>query len=173
MVVFERDDILLKHKPQFKDQTLGDIDTDFVAVLRELRELDVRFGFISKHPTAPIDGRGRFDRATLTRQLDGILKVLGALPDFWIDAVCSSSLRRCEPLHSKSEVDLILKLTGWSEATTTVIIRKAEAPGLRPDTPGLTEIFYPGISAGASSGANRRATLLWLKTVIKDALDLE
>lgn len=175
LVVFERDDILLRHRPQFEDQTLGDIDADFVALIQELRELDVRFGFISRHPTLPIDGRGRFDRAALTRLLDAILEVSGALPDFWIDAVCSSNLRRCQHLHSKSELDLILKLTGWSKAdlTTTVMVRKAEAPRVKSDTPELKEILYPGLSAGASSGASRRAKVVWLRTMIKHALDLE
>jgi hypothetical protein len=174
LVIFERDDILLKHKPQFEDQTLGDIDADFVAMLQHIRDLDVRFGFISHHSAPPSDTRVRIDSATLTRLLDDLLKVSGALPDFWIDAACTSDLRQCQRSHSRSEVDLITKLTGWYEAdlNRTVMVRKAEAPRVSRDTPGLTEIFYPGLSARAPSNTSRRATVGWLKTMIKHALDL-
>ncbi|MGO7403330.1 hypothetical protein ELI49_37370 [Rhizobium ruizarguesonis] len=175
LVIFERDDILLRHKPQLEDQTLGDIDADFVAMLQDMRDLDVRFGFISHHSAPPFDTRVRIDSATLTRLLDDLLKVSGALPDFWIDAACTSDLRQRQRSHSRSEVDLITKLTGWYEAdlNRTVLVRKAEAPRVSPDTPGLKEIFYPGLSARAPSNTSRRATVGWLKMMIKHALDLE
>jgi hypothetical protein len=173
LVIFERDDILLRHKPQFEDQTLGDIDADFVAMLQDMRDLDVRFGFISHRPAPPFDTRVRIDSATLTRLLDDLLKVSGALPDFWIDAAYSSD-RQHQRSHSRSELDLITKLTGWYEAdlNRTVLVRKAEAPLVSPDMPGLTEIFYPGLSARAPSNTSQRATVGWLKTMIKHALDL-
>lgn len=175
LVIFERDDVLLRHKSQFEDQTLGDIDADFVAMLQDLRDLDVRFGFISHRSTPPVDTRVRIDSATLTRLLDDLLKVSGALPDFWIDAACTSELRQRQRSPSRSELDLITKLTGWYEAdlNRTVLVRKAEAPRDSPDTPGLTEIFYPGLSARAPSNTSRRATVGWLKMMIKHALDLQ
>jgi len=175
LVIFERDDILLRQKPQFEDQTLGDIDADFVAMLQDMRDLDVRFGFISHHPAPPFDTRVRINSATLTRLLDDLLKVSGALPDFWIDAAHSSDRRQHRRWQSRSELDLITKLPGWYEAdlNRTVLVRKAEAPRVSPDTPGLKEIFYPGLSARAPSNTSRRATVGWLKMMIKHALDLE
>ncbi|EJB02346.1 hypothetical protein Rleg9DRAFT_7383 [Rhizobium leguminosarum bv. trifolii WSM597] len=175
LVIFERDDILLRQKPQFEDQTLGDIDANFVAMLQDMRDLDVRFGFISRHPAPPFDTRVRIDSATLTRLLDDLLKVSGALPDFWIDTAYSSDLRQHQRSHSRSELDLITKLTEWYEAdlNRTVLVRKAEAPLTSPHTPGLTEIFYPGLSSRAPSNISRLALVGWLKTMIKHALDLE
>ncbi|RDJ00851.1 hypothetical protein B5K05_33660 [Rhizobium phaseoli] len=175
LVIFERDDILLRHKPQIEDHTLSDIDADFVAMLHDMRELDVRFGFISHHSTPPFDQRVGIASATLTRLLDDLLKASGALPDFWIDAACAFDLRHRQHPHSKSELDLILSLTGWREAdlNKTVVVRKAEAPLVKPSKSGLMEIFYPGLNAVAPSDASRRATVGWLKTKIKHALDLE
>ncbi|MFW8642393.1 hypothetical protein ACOJBO_03950 [Rhizobium beringeri] len=37
LVIFERDDILLRHRPQLADQTLRDIDTEFLAMLQDMR----------------------------------------------------------------------------------------------------------------------------------------
>jgi hypothetical protein len=175
LVIFERDDILLRHRPQIEDHTLGDIDADFVAMLHDMRDLDVRFGFISRRGTLPCDTRVRVESATLTRLLDDLLKASGALPDFWIDAACALDLRQRQHPHSRSELDLILSLTRWHEAdlNKTVMVRKAEAPLIKADKSGLMEIFYPGLNPVAPSDARRRATVGWLKTTIKHALDLE
>lgn len=174
LVIFERDDILLRHKPRYEDQTLGDIDADFVAMLQDMRDLNIRFGFISHRSAPPSDTRVRIDSATLTRLLDDLLKVSGALPDFWIDAACTSNLKQRLCLRSRSELDLILKMTQTYKAdlNKTVIVRRAEAPRVSQDTPGVTEIFYPGLSARAASNISRPAEVSWLKTMIKHALEL-
>jgi len=174
LVIFERDDILLRQKPQFEDQTLGDIDSDFVAMLQGMRDLDVRFGFISHHLAPHFDTRVGIESATLTRLLDDLLKVSAALPDFWINAFYSSDQQH-QRSQSRSELDLITKLTGWyeTELNRTVIVRKAESSLVSPDMSGLTEIFYPGLSVHAPSNISRPATVGWLKARIKHALDLE
>ncbi|QRM47197.1 hypothetical protein [Rhizobium sp. BG4] len=174
LVIFERDDILLRHRPQFEDQTLGDIDADFVAMLQDIRNLDVRFGFISHHPPALYESRVRIDSATLTRLLDDLLKVSGAPPDFWIHTACMSALRPRQGSH-RDENDLIGRLTdGYgADLNRTVVVRKAEALRVNAHPSGLTEIFYPGLSARAASNISRPATVGWLKTMIKHVLDLE
>ncbi len=174
LVLFERDDILMRHRPQLEDQTLGDIDANFVAMLQGMRNLDVRFGFISHHLAPHLDTHVGIESATLTRLLDDLLKVSAALPDFWINVVYSSD-RQHQRSHSRSELDLIAKLTGWYETglSRTVVVRKAESPLVSPDMSGLTEIFYPGLSVHAPSNISRPATVGWLKAMIKHALDLE
>ncbi|TAZ45279.1 hypothetical protein ELH75_36025 [Rhizobium leguminosarum] len=175
LVIFERDDILLRRKTQFEDQTLGDIDAEFLAMLQNLRALDVRFGFIAHHATVPFDPHALMDRLTLTRLLDDLLKVSGALPDFWIDAIFSSSLSQRPRWPRASELDVISKLTESYKAdpTTTVMVRKGELSRFTSNTPGGTEIFYPGLDVAGSSGTNRRAALAWLKANIKQTLKLE
>jgi len=174
LVIFERDDILLRHRPKFEDHTIGDIDAEFVAMLQDMRNLDVRFGFISRRTTRPIDTRVRIDSATLTRLLDDLLKVSCASPDFWIDSASTSSPKQRQCSHSRSDLGLITKLTEWYEAVNkTVMVRKAEAPRVSSETPGLTEIFYPGLSVRAPPNITRAATVSWLKTMIKHALNLE
>ncbi|MEZ2129810.1 MULTISPECIES: hypothetical protein [unclassified Sinorhizobium] len=174
LVIFERDDILLRRRPQFADQTLGDIDTEFLAMLQDMREIDVRFGFISHHTTFPFDRGERIGSATLTRLLDDLLKVLGAVPDFWIDAIHSPGPGQLRRWPGTSELELILKLTEWYEVdpTMTVVVRKGDFSRFSSKTPAFTEIVYPGLSAAGSSDGDRRATMIWLKTKIKHALKL-
>ncbi|WP_246735402.1 MULTISPECIES: hypothetical protein [Rhizobium] len=170
LVIFERDDILLRHRPQLADQTLRDIDTEFLAMLQDMRELGVRFGFVWHHTTSR-SGRGaRIDSATLTRLLDDLLKVSGAVPDFWIEAIHSPGPVQ---LPETSDLDVILKLTEWYDVdpTMTVLVRKGEFHHYSSTTPAFTEILYPGLSAGGRD-SDRRAALVWLKTKIKHALKL-
>jgi hypothetical protein len=174
LVIFERDDILLRRKTQFEDQTLGDIDAEFMAMLQNLRALDVRFGFIAYHATEPFDPRSLIDRLTLTRLLDDLLKVSGALPDFWMDAIFSSSLSQRPRWPRASELDVISKLTVSYKAdpTTTLIVRKGEPSRVSSNMPGVTEIYYPGLNDAGSSDTNRRAALACLLARIKHTLKL-
>jgi len=174
LVIFERDDILLRHRPQFGDQTLGDIDTKFVAMLQDMRDLNVRFGFISYHTDSPFDRGARIDNATLTRLLDDLLKVSGAVPDFWMEAIHSPSQGQTRDWPATSDLDVILKLTEWYEVdpTMTVVVRKGNFSRFSKKTPAFTEILYPGSSAAGSSDIDTQATMVWLKTTIKHALKL-
>lgn len=47
LVIFERDGTLLRKTSPSGDYMLGDINEEFVEMLRHLRHLDARFGFIS------------------------------------------------------------------------------------------------------------------------------
>lgn len=174
LVIFKREDVLLRHRPQFADQTLGDIDTEFLAMLQDMRKLDIRFGFMSHHTTFPSDRVARIDSATLTRLLDDLLKVSGAAPDFWIEAIHSPGPGEPRRWHETSELNVILKLTEWYEIdpTMTVLVRKGDFSRFSSKTPVFTEIVYPGLSAAGSSDGDRRATMIWLKTKIKHALKL-
>lgn len=175
LVIFERDDILLRHRPQFEDLTLGDIDANFVAMLQDFRNLDVRFGFITYHSPPRRKSRVRTDSATLTRLLDDLLRVTGALPDFWIGTACMSTLRQRHGSQIRDELDLITKLTEsyGADLDKLVLVRKAESPRVSAHPSGLTEIFYPGLSARAASNISRPSKVGWLKTMIKHVLDLE
>jgi hypothetical protein len=174
LVIFERDDLLLRHRPEFGDQTLGDIDTRFLAMLQELRDINIRFGFISYHTASPFDRSARIDSATLTRLLDDLLKVSGAVPDFWMEAIHSPSQGQTRHWPSTSDLDVILKLTEWYEVdpTMTVVVRKGNFSRFSKKTPVFTEILYPGSSAAGSSDIDTQATMVWLKTTIKHALKL-
>ncbi len=80
IIIFERDNVLLKSRSCFADLTLGDINEKLIRYLRELRERNIRFGFISRDCPEDITLRGI---------LDTLLRVREASPDFWITAVGS------------------------------------------------------------------------------------
>lgn len=84
LVIFERDGILLKQHRPSKDFMLGDISNEFVEMLTHLRELDVRFGFISDDRGMDGGTHGKSAFTSLARLLDGLLDIRGAAPDFWI-----------------------------------------------------------------------------------------
>ncbi|SCB47188.1 hypothetical protein [Rhizobium multihospitium] len=174
LVIFERDGILLRHRPEFGDQTLGDIDTKFLAMLQDMRNLHVRFGFISYHTVSPFDRGMRIDNATLTRLLDDLLKVSGAVPDFWMEAIHSPSQGQSRHWPATSDLDVILKLTEWYEVdpTMTVVVRKGNFSRFSKKTPSFTEILYPGSNAVGTSVIDTQATMVWLKTTIKHVLKL-
>ncbi len=174
LVIFERDDILLRQRPQFADHTLGDIDTEFLAMLRDMRELSVRFGFIWQETTFPSRFGAGIDSARFTQLLDDLLKVSGASPDFWIETIHSKGPGQPPRWPGASELDVILKLAEWYEVdpTMTVLVRKGDFYHYSAATPAFTEILYPRLNAGGSRDSGRRAALVWLRTKIKHALKL-
>ncbi|WP_245294421.1 hypothetical protein [Rhizobium aegyptiacum] len=174
LVIFERDDILLHQRPQFADYTLGDIDTEFLAMLQDMRELRVRFGFIWRHTTFLADRGTRVESARLTQLLDDLLKVSAATPDFWVETIHSPGPDQPPSWVGASELDVILKLAEWYgvDPTKTVLVRKREFHRYSAETPAFTEILYPGSNPGGSPDSDRRASLVWLKTKIKHALNL-
>lgn len=174
LVIFERDDILLRRAPQFADHTLGDIDTELLAMLRDMRKLGVRFGFIWRQTTFPANRGVRFESARLTRLLDDLLRVSGASPDFWMETIHSEGPSQPPRWPGTSELDMILKLAEWYDVdpTMTVLVRKGEFFHYSSAKPAFTEILYPGSNAGGSRDSDRRASLVWLKTKIKHALKL-
>ncbi|WP_105375035.1 hypothetical protein [Neorhizobium huautlense] len=174
LVIFERDDILLRHRPQLADHTLGDIDTEFLAMLQDMRELSVRFGFIWRHTTFPYNRGTGIGSARLTQLLDDLLKVSGASPDFWMETTHFLGPGQPPGWPGASELDVILKLAEWYEVdpTMTVLVRKGEFYHYSAATPAFTEILYQRLNAGSSRESDRRASLDWVKTKIKHALKL-
>ena len=79
LVIFERDGTLLRKTPS-GDYMLGDVNEEFVEMLRHLRHLDARFGFISDERGMDAGTYGRSEFATLTELLDALLRVRGAMP---------------------------------------------------------------------------------------------
>lgn len=63
---------------------LGDISNEFVEMLEHLREADVRFGFISNDRGMDAVAKGRSAFTALSRLLNSLLRVRGAVPDFWM-----------------------------------------------------------------------------------------
>lgn len=84
LVIFERDGILLRRQRLSRDFMLGDISNEFVEMLAHLRQLNVRFGFISDDRGMDAGSRGRPAFAALSRLLDGLLRIRHAVPDFWM-----------------------------------------------------------------------------------------
>jgi len=84
LVIFERDGTLLKRQLPSRDFMLGDISNEFVEMLAHLRQLNVRFGFISDDRGMDAGSHGQTAFAALSRLLDGLLRIRGAVPDFWM-----------------------------------------------------------------------------------------
>nr|CAD7045594.1 hypothetical protein RP007_04900 [Rhizobium sp. P007] len=84
LVVFERDGILLKQDDPSRDIMLGDISNELFELLKQLREQEVRFGFISNDRGMNAGSRGGAEFAALTNVLDRLLGIGGAKPDFWM-----------------------------------------------------------------------------------------
>lgn len=174
LVVFERDGILLQRRERSGDLALGDIDIEFLAMLQDMRALNVRFGFISYHTTSPFDRGDGIDCAALTRLLDSLLSVSGALPDFWVEATHLTIQRQAPQRSGSSDIDVISKLAQWYDVDPqmTVVVRKRQFDRSSKKTPAFTEILYPGSGADVSFDIDTEATLVWLKTAIKHALQL-
>ncbi|MBB3386240.1 MULTISPECIES: hypothetical protein [unclassified Rhizobium] len=84
LVIFDRDGLLLSRKSPSRDLMLGDVSDEFVEMLRELRELNLRFGFISDERGMDAVSYGRSEFTTLTSLLDELLRIRSAMPDFWM-----------------------------------------------------------------------------------------
>jgi hypothetical protein len=143
-------------------------------MLRDMRELGVRFGFIWRHTTFPANRGVRFDSARFTQLLDDLLRVSCASPDFWMETIHSESPGQPPRWPGTSELDVVLKLAEWYDVdpTMTVLVRRGEIYHYSSATPAFTEIRYPGSNPGGSPHSDRRANLVWLKTKIKHTLNL-
>lgn len=117
LVIFERDGLLLRRRDPSNHLTLGDVDEVFVGMLRRLRELNFRFGFIADQRGMDAGSYGRSEFAALTGVLDELLSIHQAIPDFW---VAWNSLPRAgtQAKHQDdhrlmSEVGMIQRATKW------------------------------------------------------------
>ncbi|QPB24281.1 hypothetical protein [Rhizobium sp. 007] len=149
IVILERDGILLKHKLLQRDLMLGDINDKLVEMLRQLREQNVLFGFLSRQTGVA----GGFDDWSeyvgLTRMLDELLNVRGALPDFWL--AWSARRRKAEPQHRNNtwrrpDAGTILRAIEWYgiDKNRAVVVSSSSAGVLASKDAGITGIQYSG-----------------------------
>ncbi|MGK6316674.1 hypothetical protein [Neorhizobium sp. DT-125] len=151
MVVFERDDVLLRRKNPPRDLMLGDINDDLVAMLRRLRAQNVLFGFISDQRGMAAASRGLAEYAPLTKMLDDLLTIRGAAPDFWIAWDISLSGSKAE-LQSRSERShdladgMILRALEWYDADKNgaVIVSSSLAGTIAAKGAAIAALHYSG-----------------------------
>ncbi|PKA39370.1 hypothetical protein [Rhizobium sullae] len=139
LVIFERDGTLLRKTPS-GDRKLGDINEEFVEMLRHLRHLDARFGFISDERGMDAGAYGRSEFATLTELLDALLRVRGAIPDFWV---------AWSDVPHASGTDLHRRAHRQQEPGAGAIFRVIERYGI-----GKKETVFIGSSTAGSLAAN-------------------
>lgn len=124
LVIFERDDVLLMQKTPQRDLTLGDVNEDFVKALRQLRDANLRFGFLSDQRGMDAGSHGLFDFAALTRVLDDLLRTNGAVPDFWLGWASPAGNIKLHPRDlttPKPLVASISKAMQWYGAAKTEV----------------------------------------------------
>lgn len=148
LVIFERDGTLLRRRSPSRSITLGDFSNEFASMLRELRHLNVRFGFISDGRGMDAKAVGRTDFADLTRLLDQLLRVRGAMPDFWISRgveVPSNGKTRDEQKWQKnSDTELILRAIDWYcvDRKETIYVSSATAGRHVANEIGIAAVQY-------------------------------
>ena len=140
LVIFERDGTLLRKTSPSGDYMLGDINEEFVEMLRHLRHLDARFGFISDERGMDADAYGGSEFATLTELLDALLSIRCALPDFW---VTWSDVPHASGTRLQREADR------QQEAGAGAIFQVMERYGI-----GKKETVFIGSSTAGSLAAN-------------------
>lgn len=84
LVIFERERTLLRQSSPTADLMLRNISAEFVELLVRLRQRNIRFGFISDDRGMNAGSYGQTEFEALSRLLDGMLNIRGAMPDFWI-----------------------------------------------------------------------------------------
>jgi histidinol phosphatase-like enzyme len=156
LVIFERDGLLLRQKNPSNHLALGDIDEHFVEMLGQLRDLNLRFGFISDQRGMDAGSYGRSEFAALTRVLDGLLSIHGAIPDFWMawgspPRTGTEAQHRDEPL--RPNVGMILQAIKWYDVDNSkaVFVSKSPAGIQVAKQAKITGIQYSG-------GRNDRVT---------------
>lgn len=115
-IIFERDGLLLRRKDRLSDLTLEDVDEGFVDMLRRLRDLNLRFGFVSDQRGTNARSYGRSEFTALTSVLDGLLMVHEATPDFWMawdSPLSGTEIRHRDVQPIKPIVSVIRRATEW------------------------------------------------------------
>lgn len=103
LVIFERDGTLLRRNNPPRDFMLGDISNDFVQMLKHLRGIGVRFGFISDARGMDVGSHGPAEFGALTGRLDKLLQIRNAMPDFWMTWGISPQGRRKIPQADETQ----------------------------------------------------------------------
>lgn len=151
LVIFERDGLLLRRKRPSRHLLLGDINDEFVEILKQLRELKFRFGFISDQRGMDAGSHGKSEFVALTRALDKLLSIRGALPDFWIASRGLPQRRGTEFQYRNGRgqapsIDVILRAMNWYGADkNSAIFVSGSPPGiLAAKDANFTVIRYAG-----------------------------
>ncbi len=152
LVIFERDGTLLRRKSPPGYFTLGDISNQFVEMLRELRERNVRFGFISDQRGMDDRSRGGSEFAALTRLLDQLMGIRDAAPDFWISR---DAIERESEKESRDQDEWrrdvyaapILRAIEWYgvDKNETVLVNSTAVGLLAANHTGVTGVQYFGL----------------------------
>jgi len=151
IVFLERDGILLKRQKSPTDIMLGDINSELVEMLKQLREQNIRFGFVSGRMDMTAGSHGRLGYMAVTRILDELLRIRGALPDFWIERRCPSERGRDEPNYRDATEDrgdarMLLQAIAWygADRSNAVFVSNSTAAILEAKDTGITSIHYSG-----------------------------
>jgi histidinol phosphatase-like enzyme len=177
LVIFERDDVLLRQKSPLRDFTLGDVNEDFVKALKRLRDANLRFGFLSDQRGMDAGSHGLSDFAALTRVLDDLLRTNGAVPDFWLGWASPASKIKLRPRDlttPKPEVAAIWRAMQWyGVAKTEAVFVWNSSPGLEAaNQSNIHGIRYSGLLHGKiPSAATSEAQPLY--DIIGRVLDLD
>ncbi|MBY3185564.1 MULTISPECIES: hypothetical protein [Rhizobium] len=165
LVIFERDGTLLRKTPS-GDYMLGHINEEFVDMLRHLRHLDARFGFISDERGMDAGAYGRSEFATLTELLDALLRVRGAMPDFWVawsdvPHASGTDLQRQPDRQQEPGAGAIFRVMEryGIRKRETVFIGSSTAGSLAANDAGVSviEYFNDRSEGTAQNGAGKRA----------------
>jgi histidinol phosphatase-like enzyme len=151
LVIFEQDDLLVRRKISLRNLMLGDINNDLVEMLKQLREQNVLFGFVS-HQTGVAAGiRGWPEYVGLTRMLDDLLSVRGALPDFWVAWTGSAredsvEFRNRRGTWRRRGAEMIWRAIDWYgiDKNKTVFVSSSSASTLAANDADITGIQYSG-----------------------------
>lgn len=170
LVIFERDDVLLRRETPLRDFTLGDVNEDVVEALKQLRDANLRFGFLSDQRGMDAGSHGLYEFAALTRTLDDLLRIRGAVPDFWLGWASPASKIKLHPRDlttPKPEVTAISRAMQWYG------VLKAEAVFVGYSSAGLkaanrsnihrirySELLHANVPSTATAEAQRLANVI-------------
>ncbi|MEN0117789.1 MAG: hypothetical protein AAGD15_13740 [Agrobacterium cavarae] len=148
LVIFERDGILMRRSIPPRDFSLGDINSIFVQMLQQLRQEDVRFGFISDTRGMTVGTHGTLEFLALTCILDDLLRVRKVVPDFWITW---GILRQARGTRSgKADAHNIYRAIEWYgvEKKEVVLVCSTAEAQLAAVEAGITSIHYSTMKGG-------------------------
>ncbi len=151
LVIFERDGTLLRRNNPPRDFMLGDISNEFVQMLQQLREMNVRFGFISDARGMDAGSHGRSEFAALIGLLDELLCVRRAMPDFWMawsgfpQGIRSDRRRRVG-------AEMILRAIEWYgiQKKETIMVTSTAAGLFAANVADVMSIKYSGLRSDRS-----------------------
>lgn len=150
LVIFERDGLLLRRTGPISDLTLGDLDEEFVEMLKQLRDQNLRFGFISDQRGMDAESYGRSEFAALVRVLDELLSLYGVMPDFWMawdsPPRSGTEIRHRDGQLLKPVIGMILHAVEWYgvDKKKAVFVSSSSAGILAAKQAKITGIHYSG-----------------------------